>query len=321
VSEAASHKVLRAVQQLHYYPNAHARALASGRSDQIGLLISDISNPFFPELTKCIERAAARNGFEVMLAETDYDSERLARSVRRFLERDVAGVIIMASEVDVHLMDGLARRRVPLVFLDLKATADRTYTISVDYGRGIDEAVQHLAALGHRALAYVGGPGRLPSAAKRAAAFKAAVARYVGTDAPPRMYEADFRLEGGLRAAADLLAARPRPTAIVAANDLMALGLMKGCRAQQLEIPRDISIVGFDDIEFATLSDPPLSTVCLPRDELAHRAVETLMASLAQTPQRPVEVQVPTYFVARESTGPAPAASGRLETRSGSGLG
>src|SRR5438046_10417858 len=99
VSAQARRRVLRAVQKLHYYPNAHARTLALGRSNQIGLLVSDIANPFFPELVKAIERSAFQHGFEVVLAETDYDLERLAKSVRRFLERDVAGVIIMASEV------------------------------------------------------------------------------------------------------------------------------------------------------------------------------------------------------------------------------
>src|SRR5438132_7130252 len=149
VSDATRQRVLRAVQKLHYYPNAHARTLALGRSDQVGLLVSDIANPFFPELAKAIETAAFRYGFEVVLAETDYDLERLAKSVRRFLERDVAGVIVMASEVDMPLVAGLARRRVPLVFLDLEVTGQGTSTVSVDYGRGIDEAVHHLADLGH----------------------------------------------------------------------------------------------------------------------------------------------------------------------------
>jgi LacI family transcriptional regulator len=308
VSEPIRRRVMRAVQQLNYYPNAYARALASGRSHQIGLLISDISNPFFPELTRSIERAAFQHGFEVVLSETDYDSERLARSVRRFLERDVAGVIIMASEVDPHLMDGLARRRVPLVFLDLKATAERTSTISVDYARGIEEAVSHLAGLGHRRLGYISGPSRFPSAAKRLHAFRAAVERHVGSAPAPLVYEGDFRLESGLRAATEILETRLRPTAVLAANDLTALGLMKGCRAGRLLVPRDISIVGFDDIDFASLSDPPLSTVCLPRDELGRRAVETLLQSVSDTPPPPVEIQVPTYFIARGSTGPVPSA-------------
>jgi DNA-binding LacI/PurR family transcriptional regulator len=306
VSEDTRRRVLRAVKKLHYYPNAHARTLALGRSDQIGLLVSDIANPFFPELVKAIEREAFQRGFEVILAETDYDHERLAKSVRRFLERDVAGVIIMASEVDLPLVSGLARRRVPLVFLDLEVKGQGTSTVSVDYGRGIDEAVRHLAELGHRELAFVGGPPSLSSAAKRLQAFRAAAARYIGSAARPRVYEGDFRLESGLQAGREILAAPPRPTAILAANDLMALGVMKACRAQGLAIPRDVSVVGFDDIAFASLADPPLSTVCLPREGLARGATAALLHSLGDGAHAVAPGMVPTYFVARGSTGPAP---------------
>jgi DNA-binding LacI/PurR family transcriptional regulator len=309
VSAQTRRRVLRAVQKLHYYANAHARSLALGRSDQIGLLVSDIANPFFPELVKAIERDAFQHGFEVILAETDYDHERLARSVRRFLERDVAGVIVMASEVDLPLVAGLTRRRVPVVFLDLEVQGAHTRTVSVDYARGIDEAVRHLAVLGHRELAYVGGPPELISAARRLQAFEAAALLYIGPAARPRVHHGDFRLDSGVRAGAEILAARPRPTAILAANDLMALGVVKACRAQGLSIPRDISVVGFDDIAFASLADPPLSTVCLPRDELARGATTALLQSLEDGSEAGVPGMVPTYFVARGSTGPAPEVS------------
>jgi DNA-binding LacI/PurR family transcriptional regulator len=306
VSDATRRRVLRAVQKLHYYPNAHARTLALGRSDQIGLLVSDIANPFFPELVKAIEREAFRHGFEVMLSETDYDLERLAKTVRRFLERDVAGVIIMASEVDLSLVASLARRRVPLVFLDLEVKGQRTSTVSVDYERGIDQAVHHLADLGHRELAYVGGPPRLSSAARRLEAFRSAVARYVGPKVKPRVYEGDFRLESGERAGGEILATEPRPTAVLAANDLMALGVVKAFRARGLSIPRDVSVVGFDDIVFASLADPPLSTVRLPREDLARGATAALLRNLDGASRSAPPDLIPTYFVARGSTGPVP---------------
>jgi DNA-binding LacI/PurR family transcriptional regulator len=293
-SEASRKRVLKAVQKLHYHPNAHARTLASGRSRQIGLLISDISNPFFPELVKSIERTAFQHGFEVVLSETDYRPERLARAVHRFLEHDVAGVLVMATELDPQVMEGLARRQVPLVLLDLPAAGERGSTVAVDYAKGIHEAVRHLAALGHRLLAYVGGPRHMSSAAKRRQAFLAAARAYVGGTPAPRLYDGDWRLEGGLRAGAEILHAHPRPTAVLAANDLMALGVMKACRAEHVQVPRDISIVGYDDIAFAALADPPLSTVCLPRDELGRRAMEALLQSLSGGGRRPPEVVVPT---------------------------
>src|SRR5438477_8167360 len=203
----------------------------------------------------------------------------------------------------------LARRRVPLVFLDLEVSDAHTRTVSVDYARGIDEAVRHLAVLGHRELAYVGGPPELISAAKRRQAFETAARLYIGLSARPRVYLGDFRLESGLRAGAEILASRPRPTAVVAANDLMALGVVKACRAHGLAIPRDLSVVGFDDIAFASLADPPLSTVCLPRDELAREATAALLRSLDHDSDAGVPGMVPTYFVARGTTGPAPEVS------------
>lgn len=315
VSEAHRHKVLRAAETLEYHPNADARTLASGRSTQIGLLVSDICNPFFAELVKSIERAAFQAGFEVMLSETDYASDRLAKALRRFLERSVAGVMIMASELELDLVDSLARRGVPLVLLDLKSRWPRTSTVRVDYAKGIDEAVRHLASLGHRRLAFIGGPRGIASAATRVNAFTLAVERYVGTSRVPRRHEADFQLEGGFRAAVDMLACRPRSTAVLAANDWMAMGILKACRAQRLSVPRDISIVGFDDIAFANLTDPPLSTVCLPRDELGRRAVEALPLSLQARFDHPVEVGVPTHFVPRGTTGPALEAGVRSAAR------
>jgi LacI family transcriptional regulator len=193
-----------------------------------------------------------------------------------------------------------------MVFLDLAVTGPGASTVSVDYARGIDEAVHHLAALGHRELAYLSGPRALGSAAKRLQAFQDAVARYIGPRARPRVHDGDFRLESGLGAGRAILASRPRPTAVLAANDLMALGVMKACRAEGLSIPRDLSVVGFDDIAFASLADPPLSTVCLPRDALARGATAALLHSLDEDADGPAPGMVPTYFVARGSTGPAP---------------
>jgi DNA-binding LacI/PurR family transcriptional regulator len=152
----------------------------------------------------------------------------------------------------------------------------------------------------------VSGPSSLSSAAKRLKAFRAAVTRYIGPRAHPSVHDGDFRLESGLRAGREILTARPRPTAVVAANDLMALGVMKASRAEGLSIPRDLSVVGFDDIAFASLADPPLSTVCLPRDALARGATAALINSLDESSPALTPGMVPTYFVARGSTGPAP---------------
>ena len=304
VSDETRGKVLRAIEKCNYYPNEQARSLASGRSQMLGVLVSDISNPFFPELVKSIESAAFEHGYDVMLLNTDYDAARTLHYVRRIIQRKVAGVALMTSELDAALIDELARCRIAVVFLDLGTKGTCMSNVVVDYEVGIEEAVRHLVERGHHRIAYVGGPARLRSAEKRLNAFRDSFARHLPGEQAPVIYEGDFRLEGGMRAAQSfLLAGTVLPTAVLAANDMMALGVMRECRSAGLSIPRDISIVGFDDIAFAELADPPLTTVSLPRRELGRKAVEALMTMIDHPEQEGVEVHIETHLVVRSSTG------------------
>jgi LacI family transcriptional regulator len=289
------------VERCGYYPNAHARSLASGRSQTLGLVVSDLSNPFFPELVKAIEAAAFERGFDVMLSNTNYDPDRTSHYVRRFIERKVAGVVVMTSELDTALLSELASRDVSVVFLDLGKPGVHMSNLSVNYESGIEEAISHLVSLGHRDIAFVGGPEPLRSAERRLKAFRSSMRRHLPR-APRRLYHGDFKVEGGRRAAAVMLAERDRPTAVLAANDLMALGVMAELRAAGLHIPQDVSVIGFDDIAFAALSEPPLTTICLPRAELGRRAVEALMANVEHPGRQGVQINIPTYLITRAST-------------------
>ena len=306
VSDEVRARVLEAVGRCGYYQNAHARSLASGRTHILGLVVSDISNPFFPELVKSIEAAAYERGYDVVLANTNYDTERTSNYVRRFIERKLTGVVIMTSELDTALADELARREVSVVFLDLGQPGVRMSNLRVNYEAGIEEAIGHLVSLGHAEISFISGPARLRSAARRHEAFVNSMKRHL-PGARAAVHQGDFKLEGGRRAAYEILAARERPTAVVAANDMMALGAMGEFRAAGLSIPRDISVVGFDDIAFAALAEPRLTTVCLPRMELGRRAVEALMTTIEHPDQRGVEITIPTYLVTRGSTARAPS--------------
>src|SRR4051812_9981621 len=306
VSEEVRARVLAAVEKCGYYPNAHARSLASGRSHVIGLVVSDISNPFFPELVKSIEAAAFERGYDVMLSNTNYDPERTSHYIRRFIERKLAGVVVMTSELDAELIGELAKREVSVVFLDLGEPSVHMSNLRVNYEAGIEEAISHLVSLGHTEISFIGGPVHLRSAARRREAFVASMRRHL-PDARAEVFRGDFKLEGGRRAACEMLDSHARPTAIVAANDMMALGAMVEFRAAGLHIPRDVSIVGFDDIAFATLCEPPLTTVCLPRAELGRRAVEALMTAIERPDRQGVEINIPTYLITRGSTAAARA--------------
>ncbi len=305
VTEATRVRVLDAIERCNYYPNVLARSLASGRSQMLGVLVSDISNPFFPELVKSIEEAAFERGYDLLLLNTNYDAERTSDYVRRIIQRKVAGVALMTSEMDSELIDKLARCHVSVVFLDAGSAGECMSNLLVDYESGIDEAIRHLVSLRHTRLAYIGGPRRLRSAIKRLEAFQNSVARHLLNAPPALLFEGDFRLEGGRRAARELLAARELPTAVVVANDMMALGVMQECRARGLRIPSDLSLIGFDDIAFAELTDPPLTTVCLPRRELGRMAVEALLMTIEGKERQGVEMHIETRLVVRGSTAEA----------------
>ncbi|MBA2735390.1 MAG: LacI family DNA-binding transcriptional regulator [Pyrinomonadaceae bacterium] len=309
VSEAVRTRVLQAIELHDYYPNAHARSLASGNSRILGLVISDIANPFIPELVKSIEAAAFEHGYDVFLSNTNYDAGRTSHYVRRFIERKVAGVALMTSEMDKSLIDELARREVSVVFLDSGAAGLHMSNLRVGYAEGIKQAILHLVELGHTNVAFISGLPHLHSAKRRLEAFRQTM-RTVLPNAPEQIYTGDFRIEGGRRAALEILAAFELPTAVVAANDLMAFGAISEFRRAGLNVPRDISVVGFDDIAFSSLIEPALTTVNLPLCELGRLAVEALLTTLSSPTQHGIELLIPTRLIVRNST--AAARTGNL---------
>jgi DNA-binding LacI/PurR family transcriptional regulator len=308
VDPKTAKRVWKAIEELRYYPNSQARSLVSGRSRILGLIVSDITNPFFPELIKGFEDVAIKHDYEILISSTNYDSARMAICVRRMLERKVEGVAIMTSEMDKHLVDQFAHRNVPMVFLDVGMPGDCISNIVVDYAMGINEAMKHLLSLGHRRIGFIGGPPGLKSARIRRIAFLRSLAHH-GIDHDARLVEAsDHTVDGGLAAMTRMLDSKCAPTAVLASNDLTAIGMMRAVRRGGLVVPRDISIVGFDDSRLAEFTEPPLTTVRLSRQELAERAFHALLSNLDGRPQRPEnrpESKVETHLVVRETTCPA----------------
>jgi DNA-binding LacI/PurR family transcriptional regulator len=305
VNPKTAKRVWKAIEELRYYPNTQARSLVSGRSRILGLIVSDITNPFFPELIKGFEDVAIQHGYEILISSTNYDSARMAICVRRMLERKVEGVAIMTSEMDKHLVDQFANRNVPMVFLDVGPPGEHVSNIVVDYAMGINEAVDHLLSLGHRRIGFIGGPAGLKSARIRRIAFLRSLGHH-GIDRDARLVEAgDHTVDGGLAAMTRMLDSRCAATAVLASNDLTAIGMMRAVRRAGLVVPRDISVVGFDDIRLAEFTEPPLTTVRLSRQDLAERAFDALLSELEGKP-RPPENKVETHLVVRETTCPAP---------------
>ncbi|MGA2182429.1 MAG: LacI family DNA-binding transcriptional regulator [Bryobacteraceae bacterium] len=299
VSPETAARVRRVMEELGYRPNTNAQSLVSGRSRMFGLVVSDITNPFFPELVKGFQDLASQNGYDVLVASTNYDTARMAMSVGRMIERKVDGVAIMTSEIDRALTDQLSSRNVPLVFLDVGKVSKGVSNVKVDYACGITEAVNHLLSLGHKHIAFVSGPAALTSARVRRTTFLSCLKQHGISER--LVEEGNHKIDGGVRAIARLLRRRDPPTAVLASNDQTAIGVLSGIRQAGLHVPDDISVVGFDDIDMAGFTEPPLTTVRLARTELADLACKALLASMRGS-RMGRELRMTTSLVIREST-------------------
>jgi DNA-binding LacI/PurR family transcriptional regulator len=302
VRPQTAEKVQRAIRELGYYPNTQARALVSGKTRMFGLIISDIVNPFFPELVKSFEFAAIRHGYEVIVANTDYSSERMGLCVRRMIERRVDGVAIMTSEIDRHLLSELEQHRLPIVFLDTGRVKPLISNISVDYDRGISEAVRHIVSLGHKRIGFVSGPLSLKSARIRRSAFLKCMAGCGIRDTGQTTVEGNHKIDGGQNAMVQLLSLAHPPTAVLTSNDLTAIGALRAINRAGLRVPEDISVVGFDDIELSQFTQPPLTTIRLSRDELGRNAFALLYQSVQGPKRKGHRITIGTSLVLREST-------------------
>ena len=302
VSARTAERVQKAIKELNFYPNTHARTLVSGRSRMLGLIISDITNPFFPELVKHFEDQAVQKGLEVIIANTDYKPKRMVECIRRMVERKVDGAAIMTSEADPAMVADLTRRNIPTVFMDTGKNTEHSANIIIDYSQGIQEALQHLFSLNHRRIAFISGPLNLPSARRRLDAFVAGMTAR-GIEVPAEFLEkGDHRMEGGIVAMRNLLRLPERPTAVITSNDLTAIGALGVIHDSGLEVPGDISLIGYDDISFARLTQPPLTTIILSRSQLAFTAFAALEKLIRKDKLDPADYSMTTHLILREST-------------------
>jgi LacI family transcriptional regulator len=297
-------RVWKAIEELGYYPNRQARALVSGRSRVFGLIVSEITNPFFPEIVQTFETLAVEQHYEILLTSTIHDPKRMELAVRRMIEGRVDGVAILTFGMEEDLLEHLRFRNLPLVFVDIGPKAPRVSNIRVDYADGIRQAVQHLAALRHERIGFIAGPLRLRSAMARKDAFQASMKEIGLPVKPDFLVEGDHRLEGGKRALKKLAELRERPTAVLCSNDMTAIGVMREAFELNIKVPQDLSVIGFDDIRMAEFLTPPLTTVQMSQSELARFAFEALLKEVKRETPIPEgsEYVLKTHLVLRNST-------------------
>jgi len=302
VNTKMAKRVWEAINELNYFPNTQARALVSGRSGVFGLIVSEITNPFFAELIQGFEDVAVENGYEIMIGSTNYDTRRWELCIRRMLERKADGVAVMTFGIEEPLLQQFAQRDVPLVFIDAGPERPAVSLLKVDYHHGIRQGVQHLAVLGHRDIAFVSGPRRLHSAHSRLDAFQKSLSECGIALNPEWLIEGDHTLNGGIEAMGQLFSRKKLPTAVMCSNDMTAIGVLHCANRGGLHVPDDLSIIGFDDVNMVQVMFPPLTSVQMSRLDLARGAVTALRAHVEHTsPKR--EYKIETRLVVRESTG------------------
>ncbi len=310
-------RVLTAIQELGYSQNQAGRDLARGRSSLLGLIISDIRNPFFPEVTAAFQEQALLNNMDALVMNTNYDAHRTLNSVKRLLGLQVPGVAILTSQIDPAVVSMLADHRIAAVYLDLGRVDASISNIVLDYEHGIDEVLEHLTKLGHRRISYIGGPLHLASAQRRKNAFLERAIQ-MKLEAPATI-DSDFTVKGGYFACSKLLTGKV-PTAIVAGNDLTAIGVLHRAYDGGLRVPEDLSLVGFDDILFAEYTQPALTTVSVPRVEIGRVAFQALWSMMADPMRTGREYRVGTKLIARQTTAVAKTLASHAEQERGRAL-
>ena len=309
VSDRLTKRVWHAIEQLNYFPNSHARSLVSGRSRIFGIIVENITNPFFPELIQCFEEIAVAHGYEILVSSSNSDPAVLTTCVRRMIERKVEGVAMLTFGEEEPVLDQLSFHDIPLVLAEFRLEDPKTSTILLDYATGIRAAIDHLFQLGHRKIAYLAGPHKIHSAMTRETDFRTAM-EAAGLPVQKKWgVECDHTLKGGVAGFDRLQALAAGPTAILCSNDMTAIGVLRAAYLKGLRVPHDLSVVGLDDIDFAEFTLPPLTTIRLSRGDLARAAFEALRQQAEESSPSNIdrEFLVSTSLVLRGSTAAPPA--------------
>jgi DNA-binding LacI/PurR family transcriptional regulator len=312
VKPETAKRVRKAIDALSYVPNLSARTLSKGRSHLFGVVISDITNPFFPDLIYAFNELAEQHNYRAVFANTNYSPERMERCITGMLEQKVEGIAIMTSEMSENSIRMIADRGIPVASMHTSLEHENTSHIIIDYKSGMEQAIDHIISLGHERIAFIGGPQNLSSAVVRQDIFLGSMKEKGFRLDKNYLTSGNHRVDGGYGAMRRLLQNKTLPTAVICSNDLTAIGAITAIYEAGLSVPKDISIVGYDDIEISSAFNPALTTVRLSRAEIATRAFFALYmatngvndSKAAKTASRNVQHMVPTELVIRKSTAP-----------------
>src|SRR6266568_558209 len=301
VSEATRQRVLQCASEMAYRPNMLARSLSQHKTLTIALVLPSITNPFYPEIMEAIENIVREYEYQTLFCNTHGDFALGRQQMERLMSRWVDGYIVMGSSLDIADLTSYFQQGVPIVLCDWQEneTPVGIPHVSVDFYRAGQLAAEHLLALGYRHIAIIFDE---PQQRLRLEGFQS-VLQAAGIPLPPELIQrGDSTLESGAAAAKNLLARPEHPTAIFATTDWMALGAMEVILDEGLRVPQDISIIGLDDIVVSAHLRPPLTTIAVPKSQLAKEATELLFVQINGNKDMAVLRLVEPYLVLRQST-------------------
>jgi len=300
-------KILKIARQQHYQPHIIARSLVLQKTHTIGLIIPCVTHSFFPEITRSVEDVAHSRGYNVLLCHSDDNAQREEEEIRLLLSRKVDGLAIVPAtdKINLTVYEQLMKKRVPFCFIDRFYKRLKTSCVITDDKKGAEEAVSYLLSLGHRYIGHIAGPLYLSTAWERYKGYSNALLKNgIKTKTELIRGKKSYEEDGGYQAMKEFLEMKRIPSAIFAANDLLAIGAMKAIKEEGLKIPRDISLVGFADIRMASLLAVPLTTVRQPAREMGRLAAELLIDEIEKKRKQLTQIRLPVRLIIRDSTAP-----------------
>ena len=303
IHQKTRERVEQAIADLGYVPNALARSLRFKQTKTLALVITDITNPFFTTIARGVEDVASEQGFSVIFCNTDESRDEEAKYLNVLVQKQVDGVLLVPAYCSSESVWFLQERSIPFVVLDRRIPDVAVDTVRCDSEQGAYQLVQHLIGLGHERIVALTGPRALSTAADRVAGYAHALEESGLKSAVSACY-GEYTSDSGYRMAMEALARSPRPTALFAANNFIAVGALRALRSLGLRVPEDVSVVAFDDFPEDILIEPILTVVTQPAYDIGRRAMSLLFDRLSgRAAAAPQEIILPTQLIVRKSSG------------------
>jgi LacI family transcriptional regulator len=290
------------MEALNYQPNAVARSLRQGKTNTIGLVLPDIANPFFSEISRGIADEAFEKGYSVFLCNTELDMQRELFHVNVLSNNQVDGIIFVAAGDQADSLDFLLHRKMPLVMIDRNVPNVEADVVLTDHQLGGFLATRHLLELGHTRIACIAGPSSISPSSERITGYRKALEQAGIVPDDDLIIRGDYHPQTGMDITQTILHIHPRPTAIFALNDLMAIGALRALAEAGYVVPRDMAVVGYDDLEIARFINPPLTTIAQPKKEIGRQAVNLVVERMSSKNRPPSRLVLPPELIVRRST-------------------